>query len=79
MNQKMDKVTHEIYSLVKKMDIKQIVTSIYVIFKKIWKTLWIVVHGVSNGRIDLETWKKTEASVRGQEGMSSIWDKWKIE
>ena len=79
MNQKMDKVTHEIYSLVKKMDIKQIVTSIYVIFKKIWKTLWIVVHGVPNGRIDLETWKKTEASVRCQEGMSSISDKWKIE
>lgn len=32
MNQKIDKVTHEIYSLVKNMDFKQIVTSIYVIF-----------------------------------------------
>ena len=49
MNQKIDKVTHEIYSLVKKMNIKQIVTSIYVIFKKnlkdsvnssTWYTYW---------------------------------------
>lgn len=37
MNQKIHKVTHEIYSLVKKMDFKQIVTSIYVIFFLILK------------------------------------------
>ena len=57
MNQKIDKVTHEIYSLVKEMDIKQIITSVYVIyfnFKRLYEQSYMVLLKTLMGGL---TWK----------------------
>lgn len=70
MNQKIDKVAHEIYSLVKKMNITN--SHIHIHILKKFERLCEQCTWVYLLRIDLETLVKTEASVRGQGGVSSI-------